>query len=52
MRRLCLLFVLVVDQKEQNDIAATNPHTVAGLKRDLADWQRSVFRSLNRQDYK
>ena len=45
------LFDLVEDPAEKTDIAGENPGRVAEMKKTLDQWQRSVIRSLNGEDY-
>lgn len=45
------LYNLKSDPKETTNIAAQQPRRLQEMKRALADWQRSVLRSLNGEDY-
>lgn len=45
------LYDLATDPREQKDIAAQHPERVTAMRARLEDWQRSVIRSLNGQDY-
>jgi hypothetical protein len=45
------LFDLNKDPQEKTDLAAGEPQRVERMKGELADWQRSVIRSLNGEDY-
>ncbi len=42
---------LARDPKEENDLAASEPERTARMKKGLAEWQESVVRSLNGNDY-
>ena len=46
------LFNLVVDPKEETDIAGREPQRVERMKAALDAWQRSVVGSLNGEDYR
>ena len=45
------LYRLDSDPMESEDLAALNAERVAGMRRRLEDWQRSVVNSLNGEDY-
>lgn len=45
------LFDIAVDPAEANDLAAQHPEIVTRMRAELADWQRSVERSLGGHDY-
>jgi arylsulfatase A-like enzyme len=45
------LYDLVADPTESTDIAAQHPEVVVRMKAQLAEWQASVAKSLNRGDY-
>ena len=45
------LYDIAADRTERNDIAAAHPDVVARMKAQLEDWQQSVIRSYNREDY-
>ncbi|MGH7200446.1 MAG: sulfatase family protein, partial [Planctomycetaceae bacterium] len=47
-----LLFNLVDDPQETQDLAAEQPERVARMKSQLEAWQASVVRSLNGADYR
>ena len=46
-----MLFDLIEDPAESNDIANSHPNVVAVMKAKLDAWQASVERSLAGQDY-
>jgi arylsulfatase A-like enzyme len=45
------LYDLSADAEEKIDVSAKEPARLATLKEQLARWQQSVVRSLNREDY-
>lgn len=45
------LFDLVQDPAEKTDLAGAQPERLARMQRELEDWQKSVIRSLNGEDY-
>ncbi|MDA0281924.1 MAG: sulfatase-like hydrolase/transferase [Planctomycetota bacterium] len=45
------LFDLGSDVEEKHDLSETQPERLAGMKQKLSDWQMSVVRSLNGEDY-
>ena len=45
------LFNLAEDMRESNDLSGTESGRLDRMKRDLADWQKSVIKSLNGGDY-
>jgi arylsulfatase A-like enzyme len=45
------LYDIVADRSEKNDIAAAQPEVVNRMKAELENWQLSVIRSFNREDY-
>ena len=45
------LYDLVADAKEEHDLADKQADRVEKMKTALADWQKSVARSLNGEDY-
>lgn len=47
-----LLYDLEADEKEKTDIAAQHEEKVKQMQSALAEWQRSVIGSLNREDYR
>ena len=46
------LYNLVEDPEERKDLAAQNSERVKSMKARLEEWQRSVVRSLNGEDYR
>ena len=46
-----LLFDLLDDREENNNLAAKHPQTVKRMKKQLEAWQQSVERSLTGADY-
>lgn len=45
------LFNLTIDFSEKTDLAPQQPERVEKMKRQLEQWQKSVVRSLNGEDY-
>jgi len=45
------LYNLDRDPEEQHDLAMEQPDRTAGLRAELEEWQTSVMRSLNGEDY-
>jgi arylsulfatase A-like enzyme len=45
------LYDIAADRTERNDIAAAHPEIVAQMKAQLEEWQQSVVRSYNGEDY-
>jgi arylsulfatase A-like enzyme len=45
------LYNLIEDPEERKDLAAQNSERVKSMKAELEEWQRSVVRSLNGEDY-
>lgn len=45
------LYDLAADARETSDLAAKEPERVKAMSGHLSDWQRSVIRSLNGEDY-
>ncbi len=46
------LYNLIEDPEERKDLAAQNSERVKSMKARLEEWQRSVVRSLNGEDYR
>jgi arylsulfatase A-like enzyme len=45
------LFNLAEDIREENDLSRKEPARLGRMKAELADWQKSVVKSLNGDDY-
>ena len=50
--KTCMLFDLIEDPGEKNDLAAEKPEILKSMKATLAQWRRSCKDSLAGKDYK